>query len=93
MTHSFSADQELLPQLLASQVGYLGLLGPHRRTERLLENSPLPPMNGGKLHAPLGLDIGADNPEEIALALVAEIRAWSAGRSGGPLTLREGPIH
>ena len=64
-----------------------------RRTERLLENSPLAPSNRGKLHAPLGLDIGADNPEEIALALVAEIRAWSAGRDGRPLTLREGPIH
>lgn len=93
MTHSFSADQELLPKLLNTPVGYLGLLGPRRRTERLLESSPLAPMNGGKLHAPLGLDIGADNPEEIALALVAEIRAWSAGRDGRPLTLREGPIH
>ncbi|MCX6368653.1 MAG: XdhC family protein [Armatimonadetes bacterium] len=104
MTHSFSADQELLPQLLASQVGYLGLLGPHRRTERLLENPLCLPLpwnreegrgDGFKdgFRAPLGLDIGADNPEEIALALVAEIRAWSAGRSGGPLTLREGPIH
>ena len=95
MTHSFSADQELLPLVLQSSVGYLGLLGPRRRTERLLET--LPPSDGGqgvgRIHAPLGLDIGADNPEEIALALVAEIRAWSAGRSGGPLTLREGPIH
>lgn len=95
MTHSFRADQELLPALLNTPVGYLGLLGPRRRTERLLE--VLPPLDGGqgvgKLHAPLGLDIGADNPEEIALALVAEIRAWSAGRNGGPLTLREGPIH
>ena len=101
MTHSFSADQELLPPLLASPVGYLGLLGPRRRTERLLENPlsdlPLPwdreVGRGDGFRAPLGLDIGADNPEEIALALVAEIRAWSAGRSGGPLTLREGPIH
>ena len=101
MTHSFSADQELLPALLNTPVGYLGLLGPRRRTERLLENPlsdlPLPwDREGGRgdgFRAPLGLDIGADNPEEIALALVAEIRAWSAGRNGGPLTLRKGPIH
>ncbi|WP_395088886.1 XdhC family protein [Armatimonas sp.] len=94
MTHSFRTDQELLPPLLASPVGYVGLLGPRRRAERLLE--AFPPSDGGRgdgFRAPLGLDIGADNPEEIALALVAEIRAWSAGRSGGPLTHREGPIH
>lgn len=95
MTHSLSADQELLPQLLQSPVGYLGLLGPRRRTERLLEQSPFPRTGkgGDGFRAPLGLDIGADNPEEIALALIAEIRAWAAGRAGGPLTLREGPIH
>ena len=89
MTHSFSADQTLLPRLLASPVGYIGVLGPRRRTERLLEGAVFPT----KLHAPLGLDLGADNPEEIALSIVAEIRAWSADREGCSLSLREGPIH
>lgn len=89
MTHSLEADRCLLPQVLASRAGYIGLLGPRRRTERLLESEPFPE----RLHAPLGLDIGADNPEEIALSLIAEIRAWSTGRGGGALTLRSGPIH
>ena len=89
MTHSFAADSELLPTLLASTVGYIGLLGPRRRAERLLGTTVFP----SRFHAPLGLDIGADNPEEIALALLAEIQAWAAGRHGGPLTLREGAIH
>lgn len=89
MTHSYTADQALLPALLAASVGYVGVLGPRRRTERLLEGEAFP----ARLHAPLGLDLGADNPEEIALAIVAEIRAWSAGRDGRSLSVREGPIH
>jgi len=99
MTHSFRADQEVLPRLLSSDVGYVGVLGPRRRTERLLEPIPwpLPSLReggaGDGLFAPLGLDIGADNPEEIALSLVAEIRAWATGRDGRSLRLREGPIH
>ena len=89
MTHSLEADKTLLPEVLGSGAGYIGLLGPRRRSERLLDSPTLPE----RLRAPLGLDIGADNPEEIALSLIAEIRAWSAGRGGGALTLRAGPIH
>lgn len=45
------------------------------------------------LHAPVGLDIGAETPEEIALAVVAEIQATLRNRAGGKLRDREGPIH
>ena len=45
------------------------------------------------VYGPIGLDIGADTPEEIALAVVAEIQAVLAGRSGGMLRIREGPLH
>jgi xanthine dehydrogenase accessory factor len=89
MTHSLEADKEFLPEVLASDVGYIGLLGPKRRSERLMDLAMFPE----RLRAPLGLDIGADTPEEIALSLIAEIRAWSAGRSGGALSLRAGSIH
>ncbi len=47
----------------------------------------------GRVYGPMGLDIGADTPEEIALAVVAEIKAVLAGRLGGMLRTREGPLH
>ena len=46
-----------------------------------------------KLHGPVGLDIGAETPEEIALAVAAEIQAELAGRSGGHLKERVEPLH
>jgi xanthine/CO dehydrogenase XdhC/CoxF family maturation factor len=45
------------------------------------------------LHAPVGLDLGADGPEQVALAIVAEMQAVLGGRDGRPLREREGPIH
>jgi xanthine/CO dehydrogenase XdhC/CoxF family maturation factor len=46
-----------------------------------------------RLHAPAGLDIGADGPEEVAHAIVAEVLAVTRGRAGGTLRDRRGPIH
>ena len=53
------------------------------------ENQDLP----ANVHSPVGLDLGAETPEEIALAIVAEIAAVSSGRGGGMLRDRTGPIH
>jgi xanthine/CO dehydrogenase XdhC/CoxF family maturation factor len=91
MTHNVRKDRRLLEILLPSPVGYLGLLGPRDRTARLL--SGLDRAGFDRFHAPVGLDIGADTPEEIAVAIVAEIRAFLAGRKGGRLRERCGPIH
>jgi xanthine/CO dehydrogenase XdhC/CoxF family maturation factor len=98
MTHSYSQDRELLQALLPRRLRYLGLLGPKARTQRLLnelaaEGITFSPECLSRLHAPAGLDIGAETPEEIALALLAEIRSTLAGRSGGPLELRNVGIH
>lgn len=98
MTHNYLQDRELLKTLLPSPIRYLGILGPKSRTERLLrelleQGVALTENNLNRLYAPVGIDIGADNPEEIALAIVAEIRAAIANRSGGSLRDRKEAIH
>lgn len=69
MTHHFKRDQELIRLLSAHQIRYLGILGSKSRTERLLAGLPVP-MN---IHYPVGLAIGAEGPEEIAVSIVAEL--------------------
>lgn len=84
MTHSIEQDRALLARLLAEPRPYVGQLGPMERTERMLCEIRMQhpaPLHVDALHYPVGLDIGADNPEEIALAIVAEIRAAFAGRT------------
>jgi len=68
------------------------VLGPRIRTQRLLEHLD-PTENVFELQAPIGLDIGAETPESIAISIVAEIQATLTGRAGGMLKLRRGPIH
>jgi xanthine/CO dehydrogenase XdhC/CoxF family maturation factor len=98
MTHDFAADAALLGTVLRSPAGYVGVLGPRQRTDRLLdavrsEGPPLEPWQLERLHAPVGLDIDAETPEEIALSIVAEIQASFCARAGGPLRDRATPIH
>ncbi len=102
MTHNFLHDRAILGALLASEAGYIGVLGPRRRTDRLLaeiaadagEDAPfLGKASLRRLHGPAGLDIGAESPEQIALAIVAEIEAVGARRGGGLLKHRSAPLH
>ena len=98
MTHHYLHDKALLGWLLGTPLRYLGVLGPKRRTEDLLrdlraEGLAVSDEALERLHAPAGLDLGADGPAEIALALLAEIQAVIEGRPGGPLRDRKGPIH
>lgn len=98
MTHHYLTDLRLLELLLHSPVRYLGLLGPKSRSERLLQElaqAGIVPNEAQRrrLHAPVGLDLGAETSEEIALAILAEIRAVLAGRAGGLLRDRPMPIH
>ena len=79
-----------MKSLLLSPAGYIGQLGPRVRTERLLaeiadDGLAVTEEMRRRLHAPIGLDLGADNPEEIAVSIVAEIQAARAGREGGLL--------
>ena len=98
MTHHYAHDVPLLRQLLPRPLAYLGLLGPRKRAERILDDLaagglPLTSEQRQRLHAPVGLDLGADNPEEVALAVLAEMKATLAGRDARPLKQRTQPIH
>ena len=94
MSHNLLRDQAYLDSFLGTDPppAYLGVLGPRGRTEQMLAELGRPEAIG-RLHAPAGLDIGAEGPEEVARAIIAEILAVTRGRDGGPLRDRRGPIH
>jgi xanthine dehydrogenase accessory factor len=94
MTHNYEQDRIILEKALQSGCFYVGLLGPKKRAEKLLsEIEPSVRSKRDKLYSPVGLDIGADTPETIALSIVAEIEAVSKGRNGGNLRNRVGSIY
>lgn len=82
MTHNFARDVAYLNGLEGVPLAYVGALSSRVRASRLLDELEAP---GWMLHAPAGLDIGAGAPEEIALAIAAEILAVQRAREGGPL--------
>jgi xanthine dehydrogenase accessory factor len=92
MSHNYLRDIAYLRSLLDAPWAYLGVMGPRGRTQQMLAEMGRPDLLE-RLHAPAGLDIGAEGPEEVARAIVAEILAVTRGRSGGPLRERRRPIH
>ncbi len=94
MTHNYARDLQIAPHLLNRPLKYLGILGPRRRAERLvLESRGIPADALSRIHAPVGLDLGADTPESIALSIIAEVQAVSSGRRQMSLRDRTGPIY
>lgn len=98
MTHRYSVDLEWFRELLPSPMTYLGVLGPRRRWQQMQVDLAsggdiFPECDLARVHSPAGLDIGSETPEEIAMAIVAEIQTVMAGRSGGFLRQREAAIH
>jgi len=90
MTHNLERDLDYLRMLCMQPLAYLGAVGSRSRAEKMRDvvgHSRTP------LHAPAGLDIGSETPEEIALAIAAEIQGSVNGRGGGRLSARAGPIH
>lgn len=70
MTHDFQQDKKVIQQVLFHQTfRYVGVLGPRKRMERLLHHKEIPSW----IHNPVGLDIRAEGPEEIAISIMAEI--------------------
>ena len=98
MTHHYVHDVPLLRALLPLPLAYLGLLGPRKRAEKILADLEagglaVSPAQRARLHAPVGLDLGADAPEQVALAILAEVHAVLARRDARPLRERAQPIH
>ena len=101
MTHNYLNDRDLLRGLLTRPGPlplYIGMLGPRVRTEKILtdlaaEGVRPSPDAQARLHGPVGLDLGSEGPEEIALAALAEILAVDRARSAGFLRDRPGSIH
>ena len=98
MTHNFLHDLTLLRGLLQTPARYIGLLGPRARTDRLLadlarDEVKIDDAQRARLFAPVGVDLGAESPEEIALSILAEILALQNGRRVASLRERGGPIH
>lgn len=94
MTHHFADDTDYLRALLRTPARYLGVLGPRARTERLLgilrgEG----PVDESRIYSPVGLDIGTDGAEQVALSVVAELLAVRSGRRPKSLRERRAPIH
>ena len=90
LTHSYWQDALILRDLLRLQPQYIGVLGPQRRTARIVReiaaDSDLNPDEiMTALKAPVGLDLGSGSPEVIALSIIAEIQAVLSGRSAIPL--------
>ena len=98
MTHHYVHDVPLLRDLLARPLTYLGLLGPKKRAEKILADleksgTAISPAQRARLHAPVGLDLGADAPEQVAFSMLAEMQAALTGRDARPLRARTRPIH
>lgn len=98
MTHNYLHDRDLLRAFLPTQAAYLGMLGPRARTEKILrelerDGVAISPERREQIFGPVGLDIGSEGPDEIALAALGEILAMARGRTGGFLRARSGPIH
>ena len=98
MSHNFNYDKAVLKALLATETPYIGMLGPRKRFDKMqaeFEKDGLYFSEAAlnRVHAPIGLDLGAETPDEIALSIMAEIKAFFTKGSGGFLKDKPGPIH
>jgi xanthine/CO dehydrogenase XdhC/CoxF family maturation factor len=98
MSHNYDYDRDVLKKLVKTNAPYIGIMGPRKRFDKMVtdfskEGIKLADEQLSRIHSPIGLDIGAEAPDEIALAIISEIQARFANRSGGFLKDRDGAIH
>ncbi|HRG42082.1 MAG TPA: XdhC family protein, partial [Saprospiraceae bacterium] len=86
MTHNYNYDKKLLSILIENEnLHYIGVLGPRKKITRMLdefvgEGILLSESQMAKIYSPIGINIGAETSSEIALSIIAEIQAVSAGK-------------
>jgi len=94
MTHDYNWDKKILPQVIDKNLPYIGMLGPKKRMQKMQIDLRLDSLDQiSHFYSPVGLDIGAESPEEIALSIAAEIVAAFRERSGKSLKFKDGVIH
>jgi xanthine dehydrogenase accessory factor len=96
VTRGHKEDEECLRSVMSSNPDYVGLIGSKRRTNFVLEKLHSEGVDEARLktvRGPIGLDIGAVSPEEVALAILAEVVAERRGGSGAPLSAWRRPNH
>ncbi len=98
MTHNYNYDLQVLELLLETSAAYIGILGPKKKLQRMLDElaakgTELTAEKLGKIYSPVGLDIGAETAEEIAISITAEVKAVFSGRRGELLRDKEESIH
>ncbi len=96
MTHNYNYDVHLLSHLILSRCSYIGVLGPKSKLQRMLHDIEkkgiaISDPERDKIYGPVGLDIGAETAEEIAVSVIAEIKAVLSGRKG--TMLRDNTLH
>lgn len=99
MSHNYNYDLSVLKLLLGNpETSYIGILGPLKKYERMLneladEGIEVSKEDLEKIHAPVGLEIGAETPAEIGLSVLAEIQSILANKEARPLKQKTEPIH
>ena len=98
MTHNYKYDLALLKLLQETDCNYIGILGPKTKLHRMFndindEGIMLTDRQLNSIYGPIGLDIGAETSEEIAVSVVAEIKAVMSGKLGTSLKYKQDKIH
>lgn len=98
MTHNYNYDLEVLSQITKTNCPYIGVLGPKKKMQRMLDElaaagKAISDAELENVYSPVGLDLGAETAEEIALSVTAEIKAVLSGKLAGSLRHKEEPIH
>lgn len=92
MSHNFELDKRYLASALTTDCSYIGIVGSRKRTLKLLDELGQT-ASAHRIRFPIGLDIGAETMEEIALSICSELLAFFRKTTGRPLTSMDGPVH